>query len=439
LPIEHLKWARLIREDRVGAAPSLPSHVLAKGDLILVKVQEAALDKPIVVSLEQVPQVQGALFSVDVTTGEVLAMEGGYDFETSEFNRAVQAQRQPGSAFKPIIYSAGLEKGYTPASIIVDSPVVYEDTESGKWKPTNFEEKFYGDTTFRQALIKSRNVPTIKIVQELQVGRMIEYARRIGMSGQFNQDLSIALGSGSVSLMDLTRAYAVFPRLGRKLNPVFIHSIMDRDGRVLEESDPEENKMRFAFADAQEAAEPDPESSATPTPSNLSDYPLSTDSGQVLDPRVAYVMTHLLKEVVNSGTGQAAKTLGRPAAGKTGTTNDYLDAWFVGFTPNVLTGVWVGHDNLKSMGQSETGARAALPIWLSFMKEAVKSYPEGDFTVPPGVVFATIHPVSGKLVPPNSPNSIKEAFIEGTEPTETEPAGRGIPDAGSDFFKEDRE
>jgi penicillin-binding protein 1A len=377
----------------------------------------------------------------------VLAMEGGFDYQQSEFNRAVQAQRQPGSAFKPIVYASALEKGYTPASIIVDSPIVYQDSDS-KWKPANFEEKFYGDTTFRQALIKSRNVPTIKIVQSIGVPYVIDYAKRLGFNSNFNNDLSISLGSNATSLLDITSVYALFPRMGRKIRPVFISQVADRDGKILEETRPAPlatphvvSAIPSPLPSGNEVATTSAPGAATGlVPISIPSYPPSDDPDQVLDPRVAYVMTNLMKEVVAYGTGHDAKALGRAAAGKTGTTSDCIDAWFMGFTPNVVTGVWVGFDNQKSIGRNETGARAALPIWLSFMKDAVKNYPDTDFIIPAGVTFASIDAQTGKLAPANSSRAIKEAFIEGTEPKQSADSSSG--DSGEtsgDFFKEDSE
>jgi penicillin-binding protein 1A len=457
LRFETMKWAKPAKDEK-NPAPSrteitLPSQVFKKGDVILVRLApepvgpKIALSTGLTVVLEQEPQVQAALVSLDVHTGNVIAMEGGYDFETSEFNRATQAQRQAGSAFKPFVYSAALEKGFNPASIIVDSPLVYDEGELGKWKPANFEEKFYGDTTFRQALIKSRNIPTIKIAQALGVPSIIEYAKRLGIEGRLPSDITLSLGSGSVSLLDLTKSYALFPRLGRKVTPVFFNKVFDRDGKLLEESKPQRMPDQVTLAPA-EAPEPLPspatagaaalvpgKASMVPMPK----YPLASDPDQVLDPRVAFVMTHLMNEVVNYGTGGGAKALGRAAAGKTGTTTDYIDAWFMGFTPHVVTGVWVGMDNQRSIGPLETGARAALPIWLSFMQEAVKNYPDVEFTVPPGVVFASIDPTTGKPASPNSSTAIKEAFVEGTQPVETSGPGGDPANTEGDFFKEDIE
>ncbi len=441
IPFDDARWATPSKDDKVLG------KLLSKGDVVSVKVK-AIEGGTVLCALDQHPQLQGALFSMDITNGSVLAMEGGYDFKHSEFNRAAQALRQPGSAFKPIIFSAALERGFTPASVIVDSPIVYEDEERGKWKPSNFEEKFYGDTPFRMALIKSRNIPTIKIVQAIQVGQLIEYMKRIGLNGQFTADLSISLGSGSVSLMELTRAYGLFPRLGRVIRPGFINWVRDRDGKVLEENKgdllpptakiptgpidpaptPQESPMVVESAHAEPKATPKVPFAKLPPPD---------DADQVMDPRVAYVMTHLMKEVVAYGTGYEAKNLGRPAAGKTGTTNDYLDAWFVGFTPQVVTGVWVGFDDQKSIGLQETGAKAALPIWLTFMKEAVKKYPEVDFSIPAGVVFATLDSKTAKTVASNAAGAIREAFIEGTEPTEFSGSDSSSSQSQSDFLKDD--
>jgi penicillin-binding protein 1A len=445
MPLEKMKWARPLRDEKNPNAfrpePSVPSKVVAKGDVVLVRAQKGPTEGTWVVSLEQEPQVQGAILSLEAQTGHVLAMEGGFDHGQSEFNRATQAMRQPGSAFKPIIYSAALEKGFTPASVIVDAPIVYDDAEWGKWKPTNFEEKFYGDTTFRQALIKSRNVPTVKILQAIQVPYLVEYARRLGLAeAKINADLSISLGSASVSLMELTGVYALFPRMGRKVKPIFISRVVDRDGRVLEENKP----VPFTPAVRAGASVPEPvagilpSSSPSPRPSVvIPPLPTPEDPDQVMDPRLAYVMSHLMKEVVTYGTGHEAKSLGRPAAGKTGTTNDYVDAWFMGFTPTIVTGAWVGFDNQRSLGSGETGAKAALPVWLNYMREAVKTYPDADFPIPPGVSFATIDPATGKLAAPNASYAIREAFVEGTEPTESVAATGTSGESQSEFLKED--
>jgi len=456
LPLDQMKWARPARDEKNPNAPrpepAHPSKIFKRGDVILVRIVKND-PKETIVALEQEPVVQGALFSLEAQTGYVLAMEGGFDFGQSEFNRATQALRQPGSAFKPIIYAAGLEKGFTPASLIADTPIVFKDSDGlGSWKPNNYEEKFYGDTTFRQALIKSRNIPTVKIVQAIQVPFIIEYAKRLGMNAQFSADLSISLGSASVSLMELTRTYSLFPRLGRRVTPIFITKVSDRDGKVLEEQPPQllPSVIKISTVTAEPSPTPSPSPSA-PAPQStpiasvtgtkpklvMPVYPPPDDPEQVLDPRIAYVMTHLMKEVVNYGTGHDAKSLGRTAAGKTGTTNESIDAWFMAFTPHVVTGVWVGFDSQKSIGPGETGARAALPIWLGYMREAVKPYPDTDFSMPPGVVFETIDAASGKPTSPNGSAAIKEAFIEGTQPSEAGSSSIDTTESSSEIFKED--
>jgi penicillin-binding protein 1A len=458
LPHDNLKWASAFNPDaRNSRAPDRPSQVVRRGDRILVKVEEITADE-VIVSLEQEPDAQAALFSIEVDTGYVLAMVGGYDFSKSEFNRAIQAERQPGSSFKPMIYSLALENGYTPASVILDSPIVFEDEEIGSWKPTNFGRRFYGDTTFRQALILSRNIPTIKIVQDLGVQSVIEYARKLGMKGHFNNDLSISLGSGSTNLMELAQAYTVYPRLGRRVEPVFIKKILNREGDVIEDHPPQrlpdyEDFLSFHFEDETESSDFPEGRNFENLLGTLEDARENRDikkevlaeaieknPDQLLDPRAAYLMTHLLREAVEEGTGRRARGLRRSAAGKTGTTNDYHDAWFVGFTPDVVSAVWVGFDEARSLGFNETGGRTALPIWLSYMQDAVKSYDDRDFLVPPGVLFTTIDSKTGKLADPDHSRARLEAFIHGTEPKEfVGDDGEETIDSEADFFKEDFE
>jgi penicillin-binding protein 1A len=321
-------------------------------------------------------------------------------------------------------------------------------TGEGSWKPSNFEERFYGDTTFRQALIKSRNIPTVKIVQSIQVPFLIEYAKRLGLKTQFAQDLSIALGSAVTTLVDLTKTYALFPRLGRRIEPIFFTKVVDRDGRVLEERAPVhlptvDQVMAKAAAIVRATPPPIPLEKDSDIHGTLKvsipTYPLEDDPDQLMDPRIAYVMTHLMKEAITFGTGHRARELGRVAAGKTGTTNEAMDAWFVGFTPQILTGVWVGYDNLKSLGAGETGAKVALPIWVNYMKEVVKNYPDSDFTIPPGIAFASINPASGKLATANATGSIREAFIDGTQPKSNQEVDDAESESQTNFFKEDRE
>jgi penicillin-binding protein 1A len=375
-----------------------PAEALKVGDLILVRLlgrDQRSGDWKL--ALEQEPQVQGAILSLENATGFVRAMVGGYDFSTSQFNRAVQARRQPGSAFKPIIYAAALDKGYTPATVIIDSPVIFGDEHSDRvWKPKNYKETFYGPTLLRTALILSRNIVTIKIVNDIGLDYLIDYARRLGISSPLTRNLSLALGSSAVSILELTRAVSVFPNQGELVEPIFITKVLDRDGRLLEEHKPQREK--------------------------------------VMESDTAFVMSHLLQEVVKYGTGWRARALGRPVGGKTGTTNDQKDAWFVGFSPSMTAGVWVGFDDERELGPAETGARAASPIWVDFAAEVLKTESTQAFVVPEKVVFAKINARTGFLARPDDTTAVFEAFKEGTAPTKTaDEVSPGL----DDFFKAD--
>lgn len=427
MPLEKMKWAYPAKKDFAVSYDTIvrPGQAVAAGDVILVKVSDlpSGKQKNVLVSLEQNPAVQGALLSIDNNTGEVLTMVGGYNFDTSEFNRATQAERQPGSAFKAVIYSAAVDRGYTPATVIQDSPLVFNSGDNEKWKPLNYDEHFSGDITFRWALIKSLNIPSIKIVQDIGIPWLLDYAKRVGITKGLNPDYSIALGSLSVSLLDLVKVYSIYPRGGRKIRPVFLRSVLDRDGKILEEIplNPPAPELNPNLLPPPKAVTVAGQLAAEARNTTESSVPLQwagdpADPDRVMDPRTAYVMTHLMNEVATVGTGAEAKNLKRAAAGKTGTTNDYMDAWFMGFTPQVTTGVWVGFDQQRTLGSKGTGGLTALPIWLDYMREAVKGYPDIPFNVPPGVSFAYINGTSGRLVSASSPGAVREAFISGTEP-----------------------
>lgn len=381
IPFDSMRWARTPNPELSSLETPLihPGEALRVGDEILVKIT-GITDTNLSLELEQEPIVQAALISYD-SIGALVAMVGGYNFEKSEFNRATQALRQPGSAFKPFIYSAAIDKGFTPATIIVDSPIVYDDAlRNQKWTPENYEQVFYGDTTLRTALIHSRNVVTIKILQDISIPYVIDYTKKFGITSPLNPDLSLALGSSVVTLEDLTRAYGIFMNQGRKLETHFIKKLVDRDGTILEEHLTE-------------------------------DLP-----NQAISPQTAFIVTHLLREVVKFGTGRSIRSIGRPAAGKTGTTDNFTDALFVGFTPYLLTGVWTGIDDVSSLGKGEAGGKAAAPIWLDYMKEATKNYPARDFDTPEGIIFASIDRKTGKLASPDTEDPVNEAFLSGTEP-----------------------
>jgi len=409
IAIEDMEWARKPDPEVAyyEAKLKLPGEALHTGDVILVKVKEKIKDSDLwQLALEQEPVAQAALLCLEAETGFVKAMVGGRDFRDSQFNRAFQSRRQPGSAFKPIIYAAALDKHfddpnkfYTPATVIIDSPIVFEDEERDfTWKPKNYKERFFGPTLMRDALAKSRNVVTIKILQDIGIDYAIEYARKLGITSEMNRDLSIALGSSGVSLLELTKAYSVFANQGYLVEPVFITKIVDRDGNVLEEMAPERIK--------------------------------------VIEKTTAYLMTHMLEGVVKYGTGWRIKALNRPVAGKTGTTNNLFDAWFMGYTPQYITGTWVGFDDEAPLGKSETGSRAASPIWLGFMKRVLADKPPKIFEVPEGIVFTKIDAETGLLPIPESKKTVFVSFKEGTEPTEYSKRPGEIADTG-EFFKKD--
>jgi len=348
--------------------------------------------------LEQEPLVQAALLAIETETGAVRAMVGGADFSKSQFNRAVQAQRQPGSSFKPIIYTAAMDNGFTPASIVMDAPLVFDDAEKEtSWRPRNYDEQFYGPTTIREAVARSRNIITIKVLKEVGVGKAMEYARLLGINSPLARDLSLALGSSAVTLQDMTVAFSTLANLGVKPAPLLVTRVTDRAGNVLEEN-----------------------------------APFSTP---VLSPQTAYIMTSLLQSVVESGTGMRARALGRPAAGKTGTTNNLNDAWFMGYVPGLAAGVWVGYDEEKPLGHRETGGKAALPIWVKFMQDATREMPARSFPIPDGLEFAKIDPETGLLAGPYTQDPVFEVFKTGGAPVQVSgPRTRKDP---SDFFMVD--
>ncbi|MGD0022144.1 MAG: PBP1A family penicillin-binding protein [Smithellaceae bacterium] len=326
--------------------------------------------------------VQGALFCMDVKTGAIRAMVGGRDFNKSEFNRATQSRRQAGSAFKPLIYTAAFDKGLNPSTRFVDSPIIIEDptAEDGLWKPRNFDEKFLGPTTMRTALVQSRNIITIKILQEIGVDYAASYAANMGISSPIARTLSMALGVSGVTLEELVRAYDVLANQGKKVTPYFIKKIVDRTGNVFEETKPQ--------------------------------------SEQVIDPRIAFMTSYIMRDVVESGTGRRVKSIGRPVAGKTGTTNDYRDAWFIGFTPSLITGVWLGFDQEVSLGKQEVGGRAAAPIWLYFMEKVLKNTPVETFPTPDGIVFVKVDAKTGKPANESENGTIYECFLDSAQPNE---------------------
>src|SRR5512133_1462272 len=420
LPISGMRWARKPNPE-VSYSDSLisrPSTALKTGDVVLLRrvtreelakretelAVGRAKDVPqadLLFSLEQDPKLQGALVSVDAWSGYVVAVVGGYDFEASEFNRAFQACRQPGSAFKPVVYSAAIEKlDFTPATILTDAPIVFRDDESS-WKPQNYGEEVKGDVTVRTALINSMNIPAVKTAEALIVKEgstaLADWAKQLGITTPVKQELGSALGSSCVNLWELTNVYALFARYGDRRGSAFVKRVLDRDGRVLED-----------HADWRDPWMPLSERLAAGL------VEVSRPREQAMDPRTAYTLVHLMREVATVGTGARAARLGKPAAGKTGTTNDSFDTWFMGFTHDLATGVWLGYDiNETPLARGETGGHASLPIWLDYMRDALRDRPQPEFTPPPGMVLVRIDPDTGK---PVESGGVVEPFKEGSEP-----------------------
>jgi penicillin-binding protein 1A len=407
---KNMAWAgRVTMLDTYGKGPGAKGKSIPLGAVIEVSVVTPDVNKTgAVFALDQEPLAQAALVAIDPKTGAIKAMVGGYDFKKSQFNRAMQAKRNPGSAFKPIIYAAALDKGMTPATIIDDSQVEYDSGREKVWKPKNYDNIYRGPVTMRQALTNSINVVSVKILEQIGVDYAIEYAKKLGITSPLANNLTLALGSSSVTPLELTSAYAVFASGGYRLTPYFITKVTDAEGRVLEEITPPAIPVFPQMSSAQgentdENAKPQEKvSPLTPVP--------------VISPETSYIMTNLMESVVTSGTGQRARALGRPVAGKTGTTNDMKDAWFVGYVPQLVAGVWVGYDQEKSLGAGGSGGQAAAPIWTEFMQRAVAGTSVQSFIPPADVTFAQINPGTGRLARSGDEGSVQECFIAGTEP-----------------------
>lgn len=490
IDLESMAWARKPDPSVKSAENPLrkPSSALAVGDVITVKVvgrefkagdrlkkliadsnkknkgkAGAKLELPDLTSyaqveLEQEPLVEGALLSIDQRNSDVLALVGGYDFARSKFNRVLQAARQTGSSFKAFVYLSALDKGYTPATPIIDAPVVFEEQaeegqddgkaptkpgeaqkepETKTWRPRNDTNKFGGDILFRNALIKSLNIPAVKVIEKVGTDWAATYARRLGIFSPLNMDFTLVLGSSSVTLFEMTRAFGVIGRQGQRLNPVMIRRVVDAQGKELVKDLTLESRFKTElgrieddFEDRRQKYLKDPAAAKKEPPIFFE------DKNQLIKPQTAYVLTTILQGVIDeAGTGAAARSLGRPVAGKTGTTNGFYDAWFVGYTPDVVSGVWVGFDQEKTLGRGEFGATAALPIWLDYMKFAHEGLPPRSFPVPDGIVFANIDNQTGHLVRPGSKQIVRQAFIDGTEPGSD--ANPEKPEEDQNFYKED--
>lgn len=380
--LDSMRWARSVDyEETLNWKTELKdlNDVLRIGDVIELEILDYDHEnQEFTLVMTQEPIANGGIFVMDPRNGHVMAMAGGYDFRESEFNRAIQSYRQPGSTFKPIVYSLALDSSFTWASMLDDSPLTFKDTE---WKPRNYSGRFKGKVSLRSALVHSANIPTLRLTEELRPEAIINHARKLGISSELPNDLTLGIGSASVTLLEMVRAYGVFANGGNLVKPVFIIKIEDREGNILEEND-------------------------------------EVDSIPVLSEETSYLMTVVLKDVVQSGSGWRAKAINRPSAGKTGTTNNYTDAWYIGFIPQLITGIYVGFDkNQKTLGDTETGSRTAAPIWVHFMKQATANLPILPFKQPDGINTVRINVDSGLLACDTSKKSIYEYFKAGTEPT----------------------
>lgn len=373
-----------------------PAEHLRPGDMIMVCYTPDGF----VVS--QQPAVQGVLIAFDLEKGGIMALVGGVDYSQSQFNRAVFARRQSGSAIKPFIYAAAIDKGMTPATIIYDAPVSYKaGADEEVWQPKNFENRYFGATSLRTGLVLSRNIVTIKILSEIGIDYAIDYLNRFEMKANLPRNLSLALGSGDVTPYNLFKGYAVFALGGRRFEPHLIESVVKSGKGTIYQSPP---PVRLVST----------QDGSTPTAPEF-----------VISPQTAYIITDILKDVVREGTGWRAKALGRPVAGKTGTSDDSRDTWFVGYTPDVLCGVWIGYDDMRSLGPSETGGRTACPVFVDFMLSALRDRPARDFSTPQGVVFARVNPDTGMVSEGSEGEARFEVFKEGSVPQSQDQPGTG--------------
>jgi penicillin-binding protein 1A len=388
IPLEHMKWAK-----RGGV-----SDVLKPGDVVYV---EAVADAPGSYKLRQPPEIQGALVAMDPYTGRVLAMVGGFSYADTEFNRATQAWRQPGSSFKPFVYAAALDNGYTPSTVVMDAPIEV-DQGPGAWRPENYGGKFYGPATLRTGIEKSRNVMTVRLAQDMGMPLVVEYAKRFGIYDELAPYLPMSLGAGETTVLRMVTAYSTIANGGRKIDPTLIDRIQDRFGRTIYQHD--QRKCEGCAAEAW-LGQPEPE--------------LVDNREQVLDPMTAYQITSMMEGVVQRGTATVVREVGKPIAGKTGTTNDEKDAWFVGFSPDLVVGVFIGYDKPRPMGKGQTGGVLAAPIFTEFMKVALADAPPKEFQVPPGVELIPIERATGLRANGTGEGVILEAFKPGTAPPST--------------------
>jgi penicillin-binding protein 1A len=414
-----LSWARrYIDENTVGAAPTKAADVVTRGDVVYLQALDTE-GAPVTDGkwrLAQVPQVTGALVSLRPSDGAVLALTGGFDFYHSSFNRAMQAERQPGSSFKPFIYAAALEKGLTPATAMNDAPIAqYDATLEDIWRPENYSRKFHGPTRLRKALALSLNTVSIRLVRHLGAHYTADYVGRFGFDpATIPRNQSLALGTGSATPLQMASAFAIYANGGFRVRPYFIARVEDSRHEVIERADPLLACNECRPADHAAAG---PERKLAP---------------RVLSPQISFLMTHMMQDVIREGTGTAAKALGRrDLAGKTGTTDDYKDAWFSGYNRALVATAWVGFDQSTPLGRGEAGGRAALPMWIDYMRVALTDVPEQPLTPPDGIIKAYVDADSGAVVTASHPNAIEEYLMRGTETGEAAAIADGADTAGT--------
>lgn len=427
-----LNWARpYVDANRRGPAPQRAADVAKVGDVIRVEFATAtppdssdaepqgAAASAGAWRLAQVPKAQSAMVAIDPADGSVQALVGGFDFTQSKFNRVTQALRQPGSSFKPFVYSAALEAGFTPASFINDAPIVFDAPGlDNAWRPENYTGRYYGPTRLREALAMSRNLVSIRVLRSIGIPFALDHVARFGFDrDRLPANLSLALGSGEVAPMELVAAYAVFANGGYRVEPYFIRRIERTGGELVWQPDPARVCIGCDGAAAVETESPSTSVEAGTKPQTV---PSST-APRVIEADNAWLMTSMMQDVIRYGTAQRAKVLGRPdLSGKTGTTNDQKDAWFSGFNTHIVATAWVGFDQAATLGKEETGGRAALPIWINFMRAALQNVPESILRQPPGLITVRIDPATGLLARSGARDSILESFRPGDVPTRTD-------------------
>ncbi|GJL89710.1 MAG: penicillin-binding protein 1A [Minwuia thermotolerans] len=398
LPLERLKWARKpLRNGLVGAAPEAANDVLAVRDVVLIGPDTEDPDKP---QMRQMPRIDGGVVALDPHTGRVLALVGGFAYERSQFNRATQAARQPGSAFKPFVYAAALEHGFTPASLVLDAPfVIDQGGGQGKWKPSNYSNRFYGPSTLRLGIEKSRNLMTVRLAQKVGMDVVSDYSERFRIYDDLPRTLANALGSSEVTLLKLTSAYGMLVNGGRGIRPTIIDRVQDRTGRTI---------FRHETRDCRTCLVRDWQQQPEPL--------LPDERPRVVGTETAYQMVSMLEGVVRRGTGARIAQVGKPLAGKTGTSNESRDAWFIGFSPDLAVGVFTGFDNPEPLGRQETGSSVAAPIFQTIMAEALADQPGLPFRVPENVRLIRINARTGEPARAGDEQIIWEAFAPGMEP-----------------------